>query len=105
MVKNLHLRAKINKSVFARLAFVYYPLAADIRLRRLCPALIDRTGISLWPLFETLVSALTFTALDCHFKLAAPLERRPMEFSANSTPAIHGKNAAAWTFTNHRRPV
>ncbi|MGD0633499.1 MAG: hypothetical protein ABSA13_04365 [Beijerinckiaceae bacterium] len=105
MVKHLHLHAKINKSIFARLAFVYYPIAADIRLRGLCPALIGRHRISLWPLFETLVWALTFMALDCHFKLAASLERRPMAIPENSTPATRGKNSAAWTYANDRRPV
>jgi hypothetical protein len=77
MIKHLRLYIKTSRGVFTRLVFVYYPLAADIRFHLMCPALAHRDSLTPQPVFETVVCAITFKALDWHFKLAALLEERP----------------------------
>jgi hypothetical protein len=98
MIKYLRIHIQTSKGIFARFAFVYYPLAADLQFRRLCPALIDPIRAGPGPAVETLVCALTFVALDCHFKLVARLEKWAAAFPADHTPAARGEHATAWAF-------
>lgn len=101
MVKYLYFHTKINKNSLNRLAFIYYPLADDARVRRLRRAFASRPQANLL-FIEMVVCAATFIALDWHFKLAAPWERRtPIPNRGTLSPKDQG--SAVWTHAGGRR--